>query len=189
MSDCKGTYSTVQKLYRNYGEFAKTVTGELVSAFMKDPEAGVAAVKAAGKVEEAINRAHDFWNENIANNGPLSIGPRKMEFENRYRGTILSIGERCFISTTPCSFAAGRIRISERDGVGKTDIKVCLIGADESHQQVAEFTLNESRAEKNDETQIMNQVIRSTLGKIVVVHFKGYSITNKLSYTLEFGEA
>jgi hypothetical protein len=189
MSECKSAYSIIQKVYQGYGDYVKAIPGVVAGAITANPAAVFAAIKAAGKLEEVINHAHDYWNENIGKNGPGTIGPRVMELGNSYSGTVVWPGQRTFVASMPSPYETVRVRITEKEGTGKTDIKICLVDAEEHHREVAHKTLNETGTEKKDTSQVMNETIGDALGKVVVVLFTGQTPLNKFAYTLAFEKA
>lgn len=184
MADCTSTYGTIKQLYDRFGYFAKNVAGVAIAIVSQNPAAAVAAVKAANKLEEAIADAHKFWNDNIAKNGPLTLGPRLLELGKEQTGTIVSKGDRTFIADTPCPSESLRIRINERNGKGQTQVRACLIDPRGQHREVLQATFNDDNAEQRDEHQTVEKVVTGCKGQYLTLILDGQSLTNTMSYSL-----
>jgi hypothetical protein len=183
MSDCQSLFGVVEKLYPQYIEYVKLLPGIAVGISTGNPAAAAAAVKAAGKVEQVLGHFYEVWNKM---DGPAHLGARDLPLNTPCTGSIFSKGERMFVTPAPIHADRVRVRITEQDGKGKTDIRVCLLDGTGSHEDVRiTDTWNESNDEKDNSSQKLDKVVENTLGKYLVVHFSGHSLLDKMNYTLQ----
>jgi len=125
----------------------------------------------------------NFWN-NAANNNWATIGPRQMQIDKKYEGTLVGSTERLFITPYPSHKKKVIITIRELNGKGKTGVAVCTVNEFNESQTVATRWFNDTKDRKDDEREIRQVVIDNAKGKIIKVHLDGKSATNTLKYRI-----
>ena len=127
---------------------------------------------------KTVDKMVKFWNS-MAGNSWAKIGPRRLEYGKNLKGTVVGPTDRVFIAETPADKKHAEITIKKLDGKAKTSITVCKVGSDGKPQKVWDFT-----AENGKGTKTWTKTVKGMKDKILTVHIKGHSATNKFKYTV-----
>ena len=126
-----------------------------------------------------------FWNSQ-ADDGWGKIGPRDLEFDKNYTGTLRSTSGRMFITPVPASATPVTITIDETDGKAKTSVVVCKVDENNVRTKVATKWFNDTseRKKKKKPNEHRSVEVKGVKGDIVTVHFDAKSWTNEFSYKI-----
>lgn len=189
MSNCQSTYQVIGELWEKYGEVAKKLGCAVAGAITTNPELIPECIRAADKIEDVCEDMISAWNSLVGTASFATLGPRMLNPGTEYAGTIIGPTERTFITHIPCHFDRGRVRLSEKDGKAKTEINIWLTDPNGHCTEVGNYLLNEDNTEQKDVFQTIDRTFSGAMGKFVIVHLDGKSVTNKFKYTVRLTEA
>lgn len=192
MTSCKSAISLVTNLWKEYGEIASqlgcTAAGIAVAVGTKNPEISAKTttkcLEAKDKAEEAIEKANASYKRVVGKTSSLTIGPRLLRLNTWEKGSIFGTFERLYCTSVPMDLDEVSITIKERGGKGKVGIAICAVNEKGNDDKLAEYTLNENRAEKRDDSQEIKRNLRNVKGKWIVVHLDGKSVLDTFKYKL-----
>src|SRR5947207_6042029 len=127
MASCESAVSAITNLWKNYGEVAAKVgcaaAGVGVGIASKDPASALKTIQTCletkDKVEKAIKDAEAQYESVIGKTGGLTIGPRLLPLDDWQSGTIVSTGERLFLTAAPMPTNNPVLRVRELGGKGQ----------------------------------------------------------------------
>jgi hypothetical protein len=192
MTSCKSAISLVTNLWKEYGEIASqlgcTTAGIAVAIGTANPEIApitmMKCLETKDKIEEAIKKANAAYEAVVGKTSSLTIGPRLLRLNTWEKGNIFGTFERLYCTSVPMVQDEVSITIKELDGKGKVGIAICTIDEKGTHNQLAEYTLNENKQEKGDDSQEIKRTFKNVQGKWFVVHLDGKSVTKTFKYQL-----
>lgn len=184
MSKCKSTLEIVQKLYKEHNEIAAQLGCATVAAVAKDPTIYVECIKVKGKIEEVTEKIAGLWQDMLKNNGWAKLGPRELRINRVHSGTLVSIGDRQFLSTIPWPEDDGELVLREQSGKSEVQVTLCLLNHKGDAKEVGSWSLNENSSESRNDDQVLRKKFTNAKGKFVVVNLDCKSATKKFEYTI-----
>ena len=124
-----------------------------------------------------------FWNK-AASNGWAAIGPRILEPNTTYKGTLVGTTGRMFITPWPLPVDEAELIITETNGKAKTNAIVCSYNQSGDHMDLAEKWFNDTKERKNKSDEQRSIILRGVRNKILSVKLDAKSFSNKFSYTV-----
>ncbi|MBI2369626.1 MAG: hypothetical protein HYV08_05195 [Deltaproteobacteria bacterium] len=168
---CGSVASIAADLWKKYGEVAKQV-GCYAAQAEGVPYAGCYA--AASTYEKTAKEMISHWNQ-MAKGGWAKIGPRELEFGRRLDGTLVSVGERVFITRAPLNKDRVELRVRKTGGRAEGSVTVCKIDEKGKSTKLWDFDLEEG-SKSRKLTGVQNHLLS--------VHLDAKGITKKFEYTL-----
>lgn len=196
MASCESAISTVIPLWEEYGQVASQIgcgiAGGVAAAISQNPEAALKTMQqcleAKDKIEDAIREAEEHYRSVIGRTSNLTIGPRLLRLDHWERGTIVSSGERLFVTAAPMFTDNPVLRIRELGGKGKVSITVCSYKLDNNGnkdtRKLKDFLVNEDRGEKKDRDQSFNIRLSGVENEWISIHLDGKSVARTFKYKL-----
>ena len=143
------------------GKIGCTVGGVVVGIYTENPVTALKTIQTCletkDKVEEAIKDAEAEYSSVIGKTSGLTIGPRLLPLDSWQSGTIISTGERLFLTAAPMPTDNPVLKIRELDGKGKVSITVCSFalseGGEADTKKIKDFLVNEDNKEQKDKSQ------------------------------------
>ena len=180
MTSCQSAITFVSKLWKEYGDIATT----LGCAATSDEDI-MNCLEKTDNVEETAKKAMASFKRLAAkNNSSLTIGPRLLKPNTWEKGTIWGTTGRLFITAVPMDLDEVSLIIKELDGKGKVGIAICLVDQEGKDEKVIDYTLNENKSEKRNDSQEIRLTLRDVKGKFVICHIDGKSVANKFKYKI-----
>jgi hypothetical protein len=124
-----------------------------------------------------------WWNNQVANNGSLTIGPRHLTIDTDLDGTLVSTSGRMFISF-PMEKDAVTITINERDGKAKTSVVACKHKPDGKWEEVATRWFNDSNDQKGNKKESRKIELQGVKGYEVSLHLDSKAVLGDFAYTV-----
>lgn len=166
---CETTADVGSKIWKVAGPTVKQALG-------KAGPHGVAAAKAAQLIEQGIK----FWNSLAGDKTWAKIGPRRLDFGEWNKGTLIGPTERMFVSSIPAPNPV-TVRFEKLDFKGKVKIVVCKVPERGKPVQVKAFTVDDSTKKGHVETI----AVPGAMGNVITVVLHGKSVANKLQYRVK----
>lgn len=136
---------------------------------------------AADKIKKADGLLLKFWNE-LAANGPASIGPRVIPMNKPASGKIVGTSERVFYSARPATKNPVIVKLTKVSGAEHVKVTVCT--ADQDKKCTIEET-GEWQSDAKDGAQI-TKTLNGVKGKVIVVHLAAARLNFKhLAYKIQ----
>jgi hypothetical protein len=196
MASCESAVSAITNLYKKYGDVAAkigcTAAGVGVGIASEDAASALQTIQTClekkDKVEEAIKKAEAEYESVIGKTSGLTIGPRLLPFDDWQSGTIVSTGERLFLTAAPVPTNNPVLRIRELGGKGQVSITVCSFTLGEhgkaDTKKLKDFLVNEDKGEKKEESQRYDITLSGVENRWISVHLDGKSVTNTFKYKI-----
>lgn len=192
MASCDSATKAVVNLWNEYGEIAKKLgcvaAGVAVGIATSNPQAALKtiqeALEAADKVEDAIRKAESAYAGVIGRTSGLTIGPRLLRLDTWESGTIVSTGERLFLTAAPMNRDTATLRLSEQGGKGKVSVTVCAFNADTEHKKLVDIVVNEDKDDKRDKNEQRTIPLKGIEDRWISIHIDGKSVANTFKYKL-----
>ena len=193
MASCESAISLITNLWKEYGDIASklgcSAAGIGVGVATENPQVALETVQKClatiDKVEDAIRKAEKMYSSVVGKTSGLTIGPRLLRLDKWESGTIVSTGERLFVTAAPMTRDQATLILKEQGGKGKVSVTVCAFTANERKQKLADFLVNESSAEKRDESQDFSIRLKDIENKWISVHLDGKTVANTFKYKLK----
>jgi hypothetical protein len=136
--------------------------------------------KVVHKLEKKLNAAmRKFWRKMVKGSW-ATIGPRKLVYGKKEKGTLLAVGGRMFIASRPTGKESVTVTVKKTDGRGKAGVAVCVQDlGDKSFKVVKKHMFK-----KGKKKGTFKYTVKNAFGKIVMVHMKGKSVAKKFKYTV-----
>ncbi len=121
-----------------------------------------------------------FWNEHVANNSWATIGPRQLELGSTQFGTLVSPGDRKYITPSPV-YAQNRafLSLQERSGIARVGVRVCTVSIFNRYQRLVSFSVNETPEERQDESQYIGYDLNNIGMRFLIVHLDGAGLIGR----------
>jgi hypothetical protein len=184
MGNCGSATKVINDLWEEYDEQAK-VLGCTVASIVGEHFGAVIEVQkcleAANKVDEMLQNMISFWNDS-ANDSWAKIGPRRLDFGERKKGTLVGTFERIFISPMPMVKDKVTVQVRKRDGKGKASVTVCKVDAKGRTHELWD-TLFEPG--KNNIGREKTKTLTGVGGNFLQIHLDGKSVSREFAYSLK----
>lgn len=193
---CESAVSAITNLYNKYGDVAGkigcTVGGVAVGIATENPATALKTIQTCletkDKVEKAIKDAEAEYESVIGKTSSLTIGPRLLPLDSWQSGTIISTGERLFLTAAPMPTDDPVLKIRELDGKGKVSVTVCSFtvgtGGKADTKKIKDFFVNETDKEQRDKSQSFDITLSGVENRWISVHLDGKSLANTFKYKL-----
>jgi hypothetical protein len=194
MASCESAVSAITNLYKKYGDVAGkigcTVAGGVAGALAENPAVALKTIQTCLEtkdlVEKAIKEAEAQYSSVIGKTSGLTIGPRLLPLDSWQSGTIISTGERLFLTAAPMPTNNPVLKIRELDGKGKVSVTVCSFtlseGGKADTKKIKDFLVNEDNKEKKDKSQSFDITLSGVENRWISVHFDGKELFNTFKY-------
>lgn len=128
------------------------------------------------KYKEAIEKMVTLFND-LADNGPATLGPRRIEFGNLQTGVLLGPMDRTFVSVYPMDKDSVTFRIKKVEGESKVEVVICKINTQGTVTNLAVFETDDNDPDGKEYvktvTGVSNHLVQIRLnGKSAVKKFK-----------------
>ena len=131
-----------------------------------------------------------FWNNNVANNGWGTIGPRHLKFNEQVQGNLVAPGDRKFITLHPWldRRRPAVMDLQETGGKARVYVTICSIEPWTNHyDHVHAFSMNDTDDERDNENQTVIHTLSNDL-KFYSIDLDSRGLpTRHFSYTLKLG--
>lgn len=128
--------------------------------------------------EDLVKNLISVWNQ-LADNSPATIGPRRLDLGVNLQGTVLNPGERRFISLPILDHDKVKLTLKKEGGQSETDIVISKLDPDGKCSEVAHKTVPFGTGSYKK-----TFTVDSARGSILIVHLVPKSVLRKLEYTL-----
>lgn len=137
-------------------------------------------IKNAKKYAEAAEEMVKFFNA-AANNSRWTIGPRRIEWGNVQKGTVISTASRVFISAAPVDKDSFTVKVKKIDGKAQADIIICKVDEKGNFVKLAQVEFA-----KGDENigQEITKTVSGVKGHLVQVRIDADSAVRKFEYEI-----
>jgi hypothetical protein len=170
---CDTAGSLTQKLWKKYGSVAS-------AAATASGPAGASAAQAAKIAAKMIK----YYNK-LTKDGWGKIGPRRLNFKGKSKGTVIGSSQRLWVSSRPARNAV-HFKFKKTGGKSKATVKICTVDKNNKAKLVKTIRINKgpaSNAKKRKYT------IKSAKGKFLKVLVTGNSVTKKMKYRFTASDA
>lgn len=129
--------------------------------------------------QKLFENSVNFWNS-LVGNSPLTIGPRRLDFDSDLKGTVINPGERRFISLPIIDYDKMTVSITKQGGQAETELTISKLDAQGKctelvHEDIPKGTGNYARSFSFDEVR----------GSVIIVRLTPKGLGRKLEYTLK----
>lgn len=187
--NCRSAGQVVGDIWKKWGEtiikvgcVAKAVAETAGSGGASLP-ASVAqsaqCIKNATKYKEAAESMVRLFNA-LADNGPATIGPRRIEFGSRQNGTLIGRLDRTFLSVYPMDKPSVTFKVKKLDGEGALEGVICKVDADGRLTSLATFSFGENDPNGKEITKVVSGVDN----QLVQIRLDGKTALRKFQYEL-----
>ena len=134
-------------------------------------------IKNTAKYKEAAEKMVSLFNE-LADNGPATLGPRRIEFGSPQEGVLIGPMDRTFVSVYPMDKDSVTFRVKKVEGESKVEVVICKIDAQGTVTNLAVF-------ETDDKDPDGKEYVRTVTGvsnHLVQIRLNGKSAVKKFRY-------
>lgn len=167
------------KVVKQVFDDAREACGKLRNT--RDAMSIVTCVKSVNLKEltAALKNMRNSWNDSIAKNGRLTLGPRSVEYNTDQTGALFGKAQRRFIGLEPITSNAVDVVITKRRGKAAGKAEACL--SDESGKiECKSVAFDDGR-----KSQTQSIRLEGAAGKVLVVRVQGDgAATRKFGYGL-----
>ena len=157
------------------GETAATGGASLPATVVRSAQ----CIKNASKYKEAAEAMVGVFNA-LADNGPATIGPRRIEFGSRQNGTLIGRVDRTFISVYPMDKPSVTFKIKKLDGEGSIDAVICKVDADGRLTNLATVSFSENDPNGKE----VSKSVSGVENQLVQIRLDGKTALRKFQYEL-----
>lgn len=188
--NCKSPAQIVSNIWKKWGDTIIAVGCVAKSAAATSAAAPVTAgaslvatatlsatcIKNTQKYKEAIEKMVSLFND-LADNGPATLGPRRIEFGNLQTGVLLGPMDRTFVSVYPMDKDSVTFRIKKVEGESKVEVVICKINTEGTVTNLSVFETDDNDPDGKEYvktvTGVSNHLVQIRLnGKSAVKKFK-----------------
>jgi hypothetical protein len=188
--NCKSPAQIVSNIWKKWGDtiiavgcVAKSAAATSAAAPVTGGASLVATatlsatcIKNTQKYKEAIEKMVSLFND-LADNGPATLGPRRIEFGNLQTGVLLGPMDRTFVSVYPMDKDSVTFRIKKIEGESKVEVVICKINTEGSVTNLSVFETDDNDPDGKEYvktvTGVSNHLVQIRLnGKSAVKKFK-----------------
>ena len=129
------------------------------------------------KYKEAIEKMVSLFND-LADNGPATLGPRRIEFGNLQTGVLVGPMDRTFVSVYPMDKDSVTFRVKKVEGESRVEVVICKI---DSQGTVTNLTVFETD-EKDPDGKEYVKTVTGVSNHLVQIRLNGKSAIKKFKY-------
>ena len=178
--NCQSLLQLVGNVWKKWGEViiaTGCVAGTTIATGGLAAGASLACVRNADKYKKAAEKMLALFND-LADNGPATIGPRRIEFGRTQSGTVLGPGDRTYVSVYPMDKDSVTFKIKKLDGLCRTQVIICKIDTNGKLANLAVFEFDKDDADGKEITKTVTGV----QNHLVQVRLNGITLTRKFQY-------
>lgn len=188
--NCKSPAQIVSNIWKKWGDtiiavgcVAKSAAATAATAPVTGGASLVATatlsatcIKNTQKYKEAIEKMVSLFND-LADNGPATLGPRRIEFGDLQTGVLLGPMDRTFVSVYPMDKDSVTFRIKKVEGESKVEVVICKINTQGTVTNLSVFETDDNDPDGKEYvktvTGVSNHLVQIRLnGKSAVKKFK-----------------
>ena len=178
--DCKSATAIFADLWSQYGKVAIQVGCSIVA--QETGSSTKSCYDDVAKYESTVQKMEAYWTSATAGAAWAKLGPRQLTFGGKLSGTIESVGERMFISSSPLDKDTVTIALTKTDGGEDITFTICKIDTKNTCTTLDSKDISSSAANG----QVYKRTFTGVKGNIVTVHLQPTRVNvKKFSYTLE----
>jgi hypothetical protein len=188
--NCKSAGQVVGDIWKKWGETIIKV-GCVTKAVVETAASGGASLPAsvalsaqcirnATKYKVAAESMVTLFNA-LADNGPATIGPRRIEFGTRQNGTLLGRIDRTFISVYPMDKASVTFKLKKLDGEGTIQAVICKVDSDGKYTNLATIDFDDKAANGKE----IIKTVSGVENHLVQIRLDGQTALRKFQYELQ----
>jgi len=129
------------------------------------------------KYKEAIEKMVSAFND-LADNGPATLGPRRIEFGNLQTGVLIGPMDRTFVSVYPMDKDSVTFRVKKVEGDSKAEVVICKIDTQGTVTNLAVFETDE----KDPDGKEYVKTVTGVSNFLVQIRLNGKSAVKKFKY-------
>ena len=189
--NCKSPAQIVSNIWKKWGDtiiavgcVAKSAAATSAAA----PVTGGASLAATAalsaqcirntqKYKEAIEKMVYLFND-LADNGPATLGPRRIEFGNLQTGLLVGPMDRTFVSVYPMDKDSVTFRIKKVEGDSRVEVVICKI---DPQGTVTNLTVFETDDKDPDGKEYV-KTVTGVSNYLVQIRLNGKSAIKKFKY-------
>jgi hypothetical protein len=129
------------------------------------------------KYKEAIEKMVSLFND-LADNGPATLGPRRIEFGNLQEGVLIGPMDRTFVSVYPMDKDSVTFRVKKVEGESKVEVVICKIDTQGTVTNLTVFETGDNDPDGKEYTRTVTGVSNY----LVQIRLNGKSAVKKFKY-------
>jgi hypothetical protein len=189
--NCKSPAQIVNNIWKKWGDtiiavgcVAKSVAATSAAApVTAGASLSATAVLSANcirntqKYKEAIEKMVSLFND-LADNGPATLGPRRIEFGNLQTGVLVGPMDRTFVSVYPMDKDSVTFRVKKVEGDSKVEVVICRIDTQGTVTNLAVFETDD----KDPDGKEYTRTVTGVSNHLVQIRLNGKSAVKKFKY-------
>ena len=189
--NCKSPAQIVTNIWKKWGDTIIAVGCVVKSAAATSaaaPVTGGASIVATAtlsaqcirntqKYKEAIEKMVSLFND-LADNGPATLGPRRIEFGDLQTGVLVGPMDRTFVSVYPMDKDSVTFRVKKVEGESKVEVVICKIDTQGTVTNLSVFETGENDPDGKEYTKTVTGVSNH----LVQIRLNGKSAIKKFKY-------
>ena len=189
--NCKSPAQIVTNIWKKWGDTIIAVgcvaksAAETAAAAPVTGGASIAAtatlsatcIRNTQKYKEAIEKMVSLFND-LADNGPVTLGPRRIEFGNNQEGVLLGPMDRTFVSVYPMDKDSVTFRVKKIEGESKVEVVICKINTEGTVTNLAVFETGDNDPDGKEYVKTVTGVSNH----LVQIRLNGKSAVKKFRY-------
>jgi hypothetical protein len=129
------------------------------------------------KYKEAIEKMITLFND-LADNGPATLGPRRIEFGNVQEGVLVGPMDRTFVSVYPMDKDSVTFRVKKIEGESKVEVVICKIDTQGTVTNLSVFETGDNDPDGKEYVKTVTGVSNF----LVQIRLNGKSAVKKFKY-------
>ena len=189
--NCKSPAQIVNNIWKKWGDTiiaVGCVAKSAVATSAAAPVTGGASLAATAalsatcikntqKYKEAIEKMVSLFND-LADNGPATIGPRRIEFGNLQTGVLIGPVDRTFVSVYPMDKDSVTFRVKKVEGESKVEVVICKIDTQGTVTNLSVF----ETADNDPDGKEYVKTVTGVSNFLVQIRLNGKSAIKKFKY-------
>jgi hypothetical protein len=189
--NCKSPAQIVTNIWKKWGDTIIAVGCVVKSAAATSaaaPVTGGASIVATAtlsaqcirntqKYKEAIEKMVSLFND-LADNGPATLGPRRIEFGDLQTGVLVGPMDRTFVSVYPMDKDSVTFRVKKVEGESKVEVVICKIDTQGTVTNLSVFETGDNDPDGKEYTRTVTGVSNH----LVQIRLNGKSAVKKFKY-------
>lgn len=188
--NCKSPAQIVNNIWKKWGDtiiavgcVAKSAAATSAAAPVTGGASLVATatlsaqcIRNTQKYKESIEKMVTLFND-LADNGPATLGPRRIEFGNLQTGVLIGPVDRTFVSVYPMDKDSVTFNLKKVEGDSRVEVVICKIDTQGTVTNLAVFETDDKDADGKEYiktvTGVSNHLVQIRLnGKSAIKKFK-----------------
>src|SRR5690242_18954300 len=114
----------------------------------------------------------------LADNGPATLGPRRIEFGNNQEGVLIGPMDRTFVSVYPMDKDSVTSNVRKLDGESTVEVVICKIDTNGTVTNLAVF----ETSDKDPNGKEYTRTVTGVSNYLVQIRLNGKSAVKKFKY-------